>query len=80
MTVYIAGMRRSGARTVTRLPNLRDKIDPVSVRDVFPHLLHVHYHWLFAEGALPANPPFLPYWHLSGDRRDWLSSAALIVK
>src|SRR5262249_8995525 len=46
----------SATRRVRELPptynyplHQHDKIDPAQVETVFPHLVHVHYHWLFAE-------------------------------
>lgn len=58
--------------------HLHARIDPVLTRTVFPHLVHVHYHWMFAEDALPANPLFLPSGPLSADQQDWLRSATPI--
>jgi hypothetical protein len=49
-------------------------IDPVLAQAVFPHLVHVHYHWLFADDALAANPIFLPSGPLSVGQRKWLRS------
>jgi hypothetical protein len=72
----------STSRRVWELPpiynyplHLHDQIDPVFARSIFPHLLHVHYHWLFAEDTLLANPVFLPSGPLSVGQRDWLRSA-----
>ena len=72
----------STSRRVRELPptynyplHLHDQIDPVFARSIFPHLLHVHYHWLFGEDTLPANPVFLPSGPLSVGQRDWLRSA-----
>ena len=75
----------STSRRVQQLPptynyplHLHDRVDPVLARTVFPHLVHLHYHWMFAEDALPANPLFLPSGPLSSDQRDWLRSATPI--
>lgn len=71
----------STSRRVRELPptynyplHLHDQIDPGLAKTVFPHLLHVHYHWLFAKDALAANPLFLPSGPLSAGQRDWLLS------
>ena len=58
--------------------HLHARIDPVLTRTVFPHLVHVHYHWTFAEDALPANSLFLPSGPLSAGQRNWLRSASPI--
>jgi hypothetical protein len=55
-----------------------DRIDPVLTRTVFPHLVHVHYHYLFARDALPANPLFKRSGPLSDTQRKWLHSATPI--
>ena len=47
-------------------------------RAVFPHLVHVHYHWMFAQDALAANPLFRRSGPLSASHRDWLRSATPI--
>jgi hypothetical protein len=54
--------------------HLHDQVDSVLARTVFPHLVHLHYHWMFAEDVLPANPLFLPSGPLSAGQRDWLHS------
>jgi hypothetical protein len=76
----------STTRRVKELPpvynyplHLHNQITPVLAQDIFPHLLHVHYHWLFAEDALAINPLFLPAGPLSLDQLDWLRSATPIV-
>jgi hypothetical protein len=76
----------SATRRVEELPptynyplHLHDRIDPVSFGSIFPNLLHVHYHWLFAEDALPNNPLFLSHGPLKPDQRDWLRSATPLV-
>ncbi len=58
--------------------HLHDKIDPVVARTLLPKLVHVHYHWLLAEDALPTNPLFLPSGPLSASQQDWLRSATPI--
>jgi len=65
----------STSRRVRELPptynyplHLHHAIAPALARDVFPHLVHVHYHWLLAADALPSGP-------LSPAQRDWLRSA-----
>jgi hypothetical protein len=75
----------SASRQVKELPptynyplHLHNQIDPVSARATFPNLLHVHYHWLFAEDALEANPLFFPDGPLSVDQRNWLRSSTPI--
>jgi hypothetical protein len=72
----------STSKRVQQLPptynyplHLHDRVDPVLAWTVFPHLVHLHYHWLFSEDALPANPLFLPSGPLSSGQRDWLRSA-----
>jgi hypothetical protein len=72
----------STSRRVLELPptynyplHLHDQIDPAVARAVFPQLLHVHYHWLFAADAIAGNPLFLPSGPLSADQRDWLGAA-----
>jgi len=57
--------------------HLHDQIDLAVARAVFPHLVHVHYHWLFAH-ALSGNPLFLSWGPLSPAQRDWLRSATPI--
>jgi hypothetical protein len=75
----------STSRQVRELPpiynyplHLHSQIDPDLARTVFPHLLHVHYHWLLEEDAIPTNPLFLPSGPLSTGQRDWLLSATPI--
>ena len=55
----------STTRKVRQLPptynyplHSHGRVDPVLVKTVFPHLIHLHYHWLFAEKAISANPLF----------------------
>jgi hypothetical protein len=61
----------STTRQVMQLPptynyplHLHSRVDPALSRAIFPHLVHVHYHWLLEEPFF-ANPllsrtPFLP--------------------
>lgn len=58
--------------------HLHDQLEPAVARSVFPHLVHVHYHWLFAPDALPANPLFSASGPLSADQRNWLGAATPI--
>jgi hypothetical protein len=71
---------------VTELPptynyplHLYNRIDAALTRRVFSQLVHVHYHWLFAPDALPANPLFLTMGPLTASHKDWLRSATPIV-
>jgi|SRR5215213_492591 len=73
----------STTRGVRHLPptynyplHMHERLKPSLVRATFPHLVHVHYHWLLAADALPANPLFLPQGPLSPEQQDWLRSAA----
>jgi hypothetical protein len=73
-------------RRVRRLPptynyplHLHERLEPALARATFPHLVHVHYHWLLAADALPANPLFHPHGPLSPEQRDWLRSATPFV-
>jgi hypothetical protein len=50
------------------------QIDPVTAGAVFPHLVHVHYHWLLAESTAQ-NPLFDAAGPLSSEQRDWLRAA-----
>jgi hypothetical protein len=70
-------------RRVRQLPptynyplHLHERLEPTLARATFPHLVHVHYHWLLAADALPANPLFQPRGPLSPEQQDWLRSAA----
>lgn len=56
-----------------------EKIDGATTRSVFPQLVHVHYHWLFAPDAVDANPLFRRHTPLSSEQREWLRSATPIV-
>jgi hypothetical protein len=51
-----------------------EQIDAAVARTVFPQLVHVHYHWLFAADALPANPLWREEGPLSAHQKDWLRS------
>ena len=55
--------------------HLHSRIDPALAADVFPSLVHVHYHWLFGKDSLSANPLFLRDGPLSEEQRAWLCSA-----
>ena len=59
--------------------HLHGRIDPGLAGEMFPRLVHVHYHWLLAEDALPTNPLFDPDGPLSAPQRDWLRSAMPIT-
>jgi hypothetical protein len=52
-----------------------DLIDPQMVQAVFPHLVHVHYHWLLAEQSL-RNPLFSATGPLAPSQREWLLAAS----
>ena len=58
--------------------HLHDRIDPVLMRATFPHLVHVHYHWLFERDALPTNQLFQTFGPLSDDQHNWLRSVTPI--
>ncbi len=71
----------SKTRRVQELPptynyplHKHDQIDAGTVHAVFPHLVHVHYHWLLEEN-LAQNPLFNSAGPLSSDQHDWLRSA-----
>lgn len=75
----------STTRGVRQLPptynyplHMHERLKPSLARATFPHLVHVHYHWLLAADALPANPLFHPHGPLSPEQQDWLRSAAPI--
>lgn len=71
----------SKTRRVQELPptynyplHSHQQIDPTTVSAVFPHLVHVHYHWVFAED--PArNPIFAVAGPLSREQHEWLRRA-----
>lgn len=72
----------SCSRRVVELPptynyplHQHERIDPVLAQSVFPELVHVHYHWLFAPDGLPLNPLFGEPSPLSESQRDWLHAA-----
>jgi hypothetical protein len=48
-------------------------IDRKIVEELYPELVHVHYHWLFEEPH-EHNPLFAPRGPLSDEQRRWLSS------
>jgi hypothetical protein len=52
-----------------------DRIDPALVKTVFPHLIHLHYHWLFGEKEISKNPLFSRSGPLSANQRAWLRAA-----
>lgn len=56
-----------------------ERIDPALVRKVFPQLVHVHYHWLFAPDALASNPLFGRRGPLSAPQKEWLRSVTPIT-
>jgi len=71
----------SNTRRVQELPPIYNyplhqhgQIDPVTVQAVFPHLVHVHYHWLLEEDV-SQNPLFDSAGPLSPQQCDWLRSA-----
>ncbi len=75
----------SATRRVQELPPTynyplthHNNIDAALAHEVFPQLVHVHYHWLFAPDSLPTNPLFLRRSPLSASQRDWLRSATPI--
>jgi hypothetical protein len=51
-----------------------EKIDGTLARTVFPEVVHVHYHWLFARDALSANPLWREEGPLSVSQINWLRS------
>jgi hypothetical protein len=72
----------SKTRRVQELPPIynyplhqHQQIDPETVKDVFPHLVHVHYHWLL-EQKLSANPLFDFGGPLSLSQHNWLRASA----
>lgn len=71
----------SNTRRVQELPptynyplTLHDQIDSATAKAVFPHLVHVHYHWLLDEESA-RNPLFDSAGPLSSRQHDWLRSA-----
>ncbi len=54
--------------------HLHEQIDEAVARTVFPHLVHVHYHWLFEEKQT-ANPLFSRTGPLTEQQRLWLRAA-----
>jgi hypothetical protein len=70
----------SSTRQVVELPasynyplHQHQHIDSNIVKDVFPQLIHVHYHWLFEE-KIDHNPLFQPHGPLTVDHREWLKN------
>ena len=71
----------SNTRRVQELPptynyplHLHNQIDAAIAHAVFPHVVHVHYHWLLAEEPL-RNPLFDSGGPLWSHQREWLRSA-----
>jgi hypothetical protein len=71
----------SNTRRVQELPptynyplTLHGRIDAATASAVFPHLVHVHYHWLLDEKPAQ-NPLFDSAGPLSSRQHDWLLSA-----
>lgn len=54
------------------------QINVALARKVFPQLIHVHYHWLFAPDALSSNPLLRWRGPLSGSQKVWLRAATPI--
>ena len=52
-----------------------DRVGPLLVKTVFPHLIHLHYHWLFAEKGISKNSLFFRSGPLSARQKAWLRSA-----
>ena len=72
----------SNTRRVQELPpiynyplTLHSQIDAGTAHAVFPHLVHVHYHWLLEEKP-DRNPLFDSMGPLSSEQRDWLLAAS----
>ena len=70
----------NNTRQVQELPpvynyplTLHNRIDTGTVEAIFPHLVHVHYHWLLAEHP-DHNPLFDSTGPLSSGQQDWLRS------
>lgn len=59
--------------------HLHGNIDSTFAVNIFPNLVHVHYHWLFAPDALASNPLFLPSGPLSSAQMEWLRCATPIA-
>jgi hypothetical protein len=71
----------NSTRQVQELPpiynyplTLHHQIDAATVKSIFPHLVHVHYHWLLAEQP-DHNPLFDSMGPLTSGQHDWLRSA-----
>jgi hypothetical protein len=71
----------SNTRRVQELPptynyplHLHDQVDRAIACAVFPHLVHVHYHWLLEESHT-RNPLFDSAGPLSSRQHEWLRSA-----
>jgi len=70
----------SSTQRVRQLPptynyplHLHQQIDSDTIATLFPHLVHVHYHWLFEE-PLNQNPLFATLGPLSADQSEWLQT------
>lgn len=55
--------------------HLHGHLDAPRAEAAFPHLVHVHYHWLFEPDALAENPLFHPFGPLRPEQREWLRAA-----
>lgn len=76
----------SRTRRVQELPatynyplHLHDQVDSETATAVFPHLVHVHYHWLLEEDHT-TNPLFDSAGPLSSRQHDWLLSVPTFRK
>ena len=52
-----------------------DRVDRILAKAIFPQLIHLHYHWLFAEKVISANPLFSRSGPLSAGQKAWLRAA-----
>jgi hypothetical protein len=55
--------------------HLHERVDRRVARELFPHLVHAHYHWLFEADALMTNPLFHSQSRLFRRRTSPLSKA-----
>lgn len=74
----------SKTRRVRELPptynyplHLQSQIDPRVIGEVFPSVVHVHYHWLLEEDA---NPLFQAISPMSSAQQEWLRARADALK
>jgi hypothetical protein len=58
--------------------HLHDRVDEAVSRDVFPNLVHAHYHWTLARDSIAQNPLFAPSGPLRTGQRAWLRSTTPI--